>query len=97
MPKPIAISIFADIADLDDDQVKEIVARVGRDDMAVCLKAADERLKDKVLGNMSEEERRAFTEYMEYLGPMRLSEVEHLQGQIALKFGGAPTSDDAFV
>lgn len=98
MHKPIAISSFADIADLDDDQVKEIVARVGRDDIAVCLKAADERLKDKVLGNMSEEERRAMTEYIEFLGPMRLSDVEYLMGQIVQKFSapGVP-NDDQFV
>jgi len=97
MPKPIALSAFSDIADLDDDQVKEIIARVGRDDITVCLKAADERLKDKVLGNVSEEDREAMTGYMEYLGPMRLSEVEHLQRQIVLKFGGGKPNDDQFV
>jgi flagellar motor switch protein FliG len=97
MPKPISISTFADIADLDDDQVKEIIARVGRDDLTICLKAADDRLKDKVLGNMSEEERQALTEYMEYLGPMRLSDVEHLQRQVVLKFNDDPPNDDQFV
>ena len=56
MYEPIAISIstFEGIADLDDDQIKEIIARVGRDDLTVALKAATERLRDCVLGNMSE-------------------------------------------
>ena len=93
MPNPISISTFADIADLDDDQIKEIIARVGRDDLTICLKAAEDHLKDKVLGNMSEEERLALTEYMEYLGPMRLSEVENLQWQVVQKFSGG--EDDA--
>ena len=97
MPKPISISAFADIADLDDDQVKEIIARVGRDDLTICLKAADDHLKDKVLGNMSEEERLATTEYMEYLGPIRLSDVEHLQMQVVRKFNDDAPNDDQFV
>ena len=54
MSIPIHLSTFGDIANLDDDQVKEIIARVGRDDLNVAIKAASEPVKDKVLGNMSE-------------------------------------------
>ena len=96
MPAPIHLSKFEDIVQLADDQVREIIARVGRDDLTVALKAATDELKDKVLGNMSEAERLSLTEYMEWLGPMRLSEVEMVQLQIVNKFkvdGG----DDAFV
>ena len=96
MPIPIHLSVFSDIAGLDDDQIKEIIARVGRDDLTVALKAATEPLMDKVLGNMSEEEREALCQYMEWLGPMRLSEVEVVQLQIVNKFKDA-SSDDAFV
>ncbi len=96
MPIPIHLSKFSDIAGLEDDQVKEIIARVGRDDLTVALKAAEEPLKDKVLGNMSEEECRALTQYMEWLGPMLLSEVEIVQLQIVNKFKDGP-GDDAFV
>ena len=96
MPAPIHLSKFEDILRLDDDQVREIIARVGRDDLTVALKAATEDLKDKVLGNMSEDERLALTQYMEWLGPMRLSEVEMVQLQIVNKFK-VDGSDDAFV
>ena len=96
MPSPIHLSKFADITDLSDDQVKEIIARVGRDDLTVALKAATEPVKDKILGNMSKEERQALTQYMEWLGPMRLSEVEVVQWQIVNKFKDA-SGDDAFV
>lgn len=44
MPTPINISAFEDIAGLDDDQVKEIIARVVRDDLTIALKAATEPL-----------------------------------------------------
>jgi flagellar motor switch protein FliG len=96
MPSPIHLSKFADITDLSDDQVKEIIARVGRDDLTVALKAATEPVKDKILGNMSKEERQALTQYMEWLGPMRLSEVEVVQWQIVNKFKDA-SRHDAFV
>ncbi len=90
---PIHLSTFGDIANLDDDQVKEIIARVGRDDLTVALKAASEPVKDKVLGNMSEEERHALTQYMEYLGPMLVTEVEVVQLQIINKFKDGPGND----
>ncbi len=94
MSIPIHLSTFGDIANLDDDQVKEIIARVGRDDLTVALKAASEPVKDKVLGNMSEEERHALTQYMEYLGPMLLTEVEVVQLQIINKFKDGPGNDE---
>ena len=93
MSIPIHLSTFGDIANLHDDQVKEIIARVGRDDLTVALKAASEPVKDKVLGNMSEEERHALTQYMEYLGPMLLTEVEVVQLQIINKFKDGPGND----
>ena len=40
------------------------------------------RLKDKILGNLSEQTRQSITEEMEFLGPMRLSEVEEVQLEI---------------
>jgi flagellar motor switch protein FliG len=96
MPVPIHLAVFEDIAGLDDDQIVEIIARVGRDDLTIALKAATEAVKDKVLGNMSGEEREALTQYMESLGPMRLSEVEIVQLQIVNKFKD-DLSDDTFV
>ena len=85
-PIPISISQFHEIADLNDEQIREIIARVGRDDMTVALKAADERVKDCVLGNMSEKEHKILTEYMEFLGPMLLTDVEAVQQRIVDKF-----------
>ena len=86
MPAPINISTFEDIAGLDDEQIGEIIARVGRDDLAVCLKAATEQLKDRVLSCMSEAERLALTQFMEFTGPMLVTDVEHLQWQVVDKF-----------
>ena len=55
---------------------------VEQKDLTIALKAADEALKEKVLGNMSERVRQFIQEEMEFLGPMRMSEVEEVQLRI---------------
>ena len=93
-PIRITISHFHEIADLSDEQIREIIARVGRDDMTVALKAADERLMDRVLSSISEKEWKVLTEYMEFCGPMLLSEVEAVQRRIVDKFRPEPGPDE---
>lgn len=96
MPMHITASSFEALADLPDDQIKEVIARVGRDDLTVAMKAATERFKDVFLGNMPEDQRLALTQHMEWLGPMRLDEVEDMQRRIARKFAPEP-GEDQFV
>jgi flagellar motor switch protein FliG len=99
--------LFADIAKLTDREIQILLREVDQKDLTIALKAASEELKDKVLGNISEEVRKKITEEMEFLGPMRLSEVEEVQlrivqqvhlleekGQITIVRGD---SDDIFV
>jgi len=98
---------FADIAKLTDRELQVLLREVDQKDLVIALKAAEESLKDKILGNMSERVRTFITEEMEFLGPMRLSEVEQVQlrivqqvrqleeqGQVTIVRGDA---DDAFV
>jgi len=99
--------LFCDIAKLTDREIQTLLREVDQKDLTIALKAASEELKDKVLGNISEEVRKKITEDMEFLGPMRLSEVEEVQlrivqqvrlleekGQITIVRGD---SDDTFV
>jgi flagellar motor switch protein FliG len=97
MVKPISISTFEGIAELEDDQIKEIIARVGRDNLTICLKAATDRLKSRIASCMADGEWGKLTEYMEFLGPMRLSEVQYIQGQVVQKFSGGAPSEDHFI
>ena len=98
---------FADINRLTDRELQILLREVDQKDLVVALKAAEEELKDKVLGNLSERVRQFITEEMEFLGPMRLSEVEEVQlrivqqvrqleeqGQVTIARGD---SDDTFV
>jgi flagellar motor switch protein FliG len=98
---------FADINKLTDRELQILLGEVDQKDLVIALKAAEEELKDKILGNMSERVRTFVSEEMEFLGPMRLSEVEEVQlrivqqvrqleeqGQITIMRGDA---DDSFV
>ncbi|MBT6144883.1 MAG: flagellar motor switch protein FliG, partial [Gemmatimonadetes bacterium] len=98
---------FADIAKLTDRELQLILQNVEQKDLIVGLKAADDELKSRFLANMSERVRSMFVEEMEFLAPMRLSEVEEVQlrivqqvrqleeqGQVTIVKGDA---DDAFV
>lgn len=99
--------VFGDIARLTDREIQTLLREVDQKDLVIALKAADDELKEKVLSNMSERVRTFINEEMEYLGPMRLSEVEEVQlrivqqvrqleeqGQITIVRGEA---DDQFV
>ena len=99
--------VFGDIVKLTDRELQTLLREVDQKDLVVALKSAEDELKDKVLGNMSERVRTFITEEMEFQGPMRLSEVEEVQlrivqqvrqleeqGQVTIVRGD---SDDQFV
>jgi flagellar motor switch protein FliG len=98
---------FADLDKLTDRELQILLGEVDQKDLVIALKAAEDELKAKILGNMSERVRTFVSEEMEFLGPMRLSEVEEVQlrivqqvrqleeqGQITIVRGDA---DDSFV
>ncbi|MFP6645468.1 MAG: flagellar motor switch protein FliG, partial [Candidatus Latescibacterota bacterium] len=74
--------VFGDLVKLTDKELQVLLKEVEQKDLVVAPKGADEELRDKVLGNMSERVRQFILEEMEFLGPMRLSEVEEVQLRI---------------
>jgi flagellar motor switch protein FliG len=74
--------VFDELVKLTDRELQVLLKEVEQKDLVVALKGAEEELKDKVLGNMSERVRDFLSEGMEFLGPMRLSEVEEVQLRI---------------
>ena len=77
--------VFDDVSTLTDREIQTILREVEQKDLVVALKAASEDVKEKVLGNMSDRVRNFIEEEMEFLGPMRLSEVEEVQLRIVQK------------
>jgi len=84
---------FEDLAELEDDEIRQVIFRLGRDKLAVVFKAVSEHFKDRFGANMSAEEWQALAAAMEELGPMPLSAVEAAQARILQEF----RSDDPLV
>jgi flagellar motor switch protein FliG len=77
--------VFEDIARLTDREIQTLLRELDEKDLVMSLKAASEKLKERLLGNLSEQARQKVREEMEFIGPMRLSEVEEVQLRIVLK------------
>jgi flagellar motor switch protein FliG len=74
--------VFEDILLIDDQGVMEILKRVDKKSLAMALKGANDELKTKFFRNMSQRAAEMLKEEMEYLGPIRVKEVEKAQHEI---------------
>ena len=74
--------LFEDIIFVDDRGIQRVLREVDKKDLALSLKVADERLKVKILSNMSERAQEMLREELQYMGPVRLKEVEGAQARI---------------
>jgi flagellar motor switch protein FliG len=74
--------VFEDLCKLDDRGVLRVLRDVETRELALALKAASEELKDKILTNLSSRARDALLEEIEFLGPVRVSDVEAAQANI---------------
>ncbi|MBK7104448.1 MAG: flagellar motor switch protein FliG [Ignavibacteriae bacterium] len=74
--------LFDDIIHLQDRDIQRILKEVDRKDLALALKVAEERVQEKVFGNMSERAADLLKEELQFMGPVKLKEVEAAQGRI---------------
>ncbi len=74
--------VFDDIIMIDDRGVAEILKRVDKKTLAIALKGANEELKSKFFRNMSQRAVEMLKEEMEYMGPVRVRDVEKAQHEI---------------
>jgi len=73
---------FDDIIKLDKTAILEILKEVDKNDLMIALKGANEELKQKFLDNMSQRAAEAFLEELQFLGPVKVKEVEAAQRKI---------------
>jgi flagellar motor switch protein FliG len=73
---------FEDIAKLDGKAIQEILKTVDKKDLLPSLKTAPEELKEKVFTNMSKKAADALMEELQFLGAIKLKEVEAAQRRI---------------
>jgi flagellar motor switch protein FliG len=74
--------VFEDISKLTNRDIQALLKSVESSQWAMALKGASAELKEKILSNMSKRASDMLREEMEYLGPVRLSNVEQMQQQI---------------
>lgn len=74
--------VFEDILKLNSKDIQALLKNVETSQWAMAMKGASNELKEMILGNMSQRAAQMLNEEMEYLGPVRLSEVESVQQQI---------------
>lgn len=74
--------VFEDIVTLDNRAIQRVIREVENDDLRLALKVASEEVQDIVFSNMSTRMAETFKEEMEFMGPVRLKDVEEAQTRI---------------
>ncbi|MDR2906148.1 MAG: flagellar motor switch protein FliG [Helicobacteraceae bacterium] len=73
---------FEDIIKLDNQSIREILKSVDKKELTLALKTAPDGLKDKFFNNMSQRASEAMREEIQYLGAVKVREVEAAQRKI---------------
>jgi flagellar motor switch protein FliG len=73
---------FEDVARLDAKAIQEILKVVDKRDLVLALKTASEEMKEKIMSNMSKKAAEALIEELQFLGAVKLKEVEGAQRRV---------------
>ncbi len=74
--------VFEDIKLVDDKGIQSILKELDNDDLGLALKTASDGLQEKIFKNMSERAASMVKENMQFMGPVRVSDVEAAQQRI---------------
>ena len=74
--------VFEDIILLDDRSIQRVLREVDQKDLGLSLKSSSEEVSSKVFRNMSKRAADSLKEDIEFMGPVRLRDVEESQQKI---------------
>ncbi len=74
--------VFEDILLLDDRAIQRVLRDVENSDLAIALKGANDEVKGAILKNLSKRLAAMIEEDMEFMGPVRMKDVEEAQQKI---------------
>ena len=74
--------VFEDILLLDDRAIQRVLRDVANDDLTLALKSANEQVQTAIFNNMSKRLAVMIKEDMEFMGPVRMKDVEEAQQKI---------------
>lgn len=74
--------VFEDILLLDDRAIQRVLRDVDNNDLGIALKAANEEVQNVIFKNLSKRLAAMIKEDMEFMGPVRMKDVEEAQQKI---------------
>ena len=74
--------VFEDILMLDDRAIQRVLRDVDNNDLAIALKGSNEQVQTTIFNNLSKRLATMIKEDMEFMGPIRMKDVEEAQQKI---------------
>ncbi|HKM05118.1 MAG TPA: flagellar motor switch protein FliG [Lachnospiraceae bacterium] len=74
--------VFEDVLLLDDRAIQRVLRDVDNNDLAIALKGANEQVQNAIFNNLSKRLAVMIKEDMEFMGPVRMKDVEEAQQKI---------------
>ena len=74
--------VFEDIINLDDRSIQRVLKEVDNKDLALALKHVSPEVKKRVMSNLSQRASQMIQEEIDYMGPVRLKDVELAQQKV---------------
>ena len=74
--------VFEDILSLDDRSIQRVLREVDNNELAVALKGSNEEVQNLIFSNLSKRLATMIREDMDFMGPVRMKDVEEAQQKI---------------
>nr|WP_176444675.1 flagellar motor switch protein FliG [Paenibacillus herberti] len=89
--------VFEDIVNIDNRAIQRIIRDIENSDLQLALKVASEEVREAIFRNMSKRMAESFKEEMEFMGPVRLRDVEEAQTRIVATIRRLEESGDIII
>lgn len=89
--------VFEDILLLDDSSMRRLMKEIDSKNLATALKGGSEEIQEKFFNNMSSRAGDMLREEIEFMGPVRLKDVEEAQQQIVDKVRQLEEEGEIFI
>ena len=89
--------VFEDLRRVNDRGMQSVLREIENQELCLALKTASDVLKEKIFKNLSTRAAELIREDMEYMGPVRLGDVEAAQQRIIDVVRRLEDADELFV
>jgi flagellar motor switch protein FliG len=76
--------VFQDVVELDGRAIQRLLKEVETKELALALKGATPEAREKIFENMTKRAKEVILEDMEFMGPVRLADIEGAQKSILM-------------